>query len=79
VAWRGLTFRAPLDTTWHPVPSDLGSRNERAIAYLEAWQAHVGPGELLFAGRAAAAGRDELATATAVGAQYVTSRRTPWH
>ena len=36
VAWRGLTFRAPLDTTWHPVPSDLGSRKERAIAYLEA-------------------------------------------
>jgi hypothetical protein len=61
------------------VPSDLGSRKERALAYLAAWRAHVGQGELLFAGRKMAAGRDELATATAAGAQYVTSRRTLWH
>jgi hypothetical protein len=79
VAWRGLTFREPLEVSWHPVPSDLGSRKERALAYLSAWQTHVGPGALLFAGREAAAGRDELASATAAGAQYMTSRRTLWH
>jgi hypothetical protein len=79
VAWRGLTFRTPLDVSWHPVPSDLGSRKERALAYLGAWQTHVGPSELLFAGREAAAGRDELAMATSAGVQYVTSRRTLWH
>jgi hypothetical protein len=79
VAWRALTFRQPLATTWHPVPSDLGSRKERALAYLGAWLAHVGPGELLFAGRESAAGREELAAASAESAGYVTSRRTLWH
>ena len=79
VVWRALTFRAPLDDAWHPVPSDLGSRKDRAEAYHAAWQAHVGRGQLLFAGREAAAGRDELVGAAAAGADYVTSRRTLWH
>ena len=79
VAWRALTFRDPLDVAWHPVPSDLGSHKERATAYQEAWIAHVGPGELLFAGREGAAGRGGLAASAATGAQYVTSRRQLWH
>jgi len=79
VAWRALTFRDPLDVAWHPVPSDLGSHKERATAYQEAWNAHVGPGELLFAGREGAAGRASLTAATAAAAPYVTSRRQLWH
>jgi hypothetical protein len=79
VVWRALTFRAPLATTWHPVPSDLGARKERALTYHAAWEAHVGPGELLFAGREAAVGREELASAASESADYVTSRRTLWH
>jgi superfamily II DNA or RNA helicase len=79
VIWRALSFRAPLGESWHPVPSDLGGRKERAIAYHEAWQANVGPGQLLFAGREAAAGREELASAASASAGYVTSRRTLWH
>ena len=77
--WRALTFKAPLDESWHPVPSDLGSHKDRATAYHTAWQMHVGPGQLLFAGRESAAGRDESASAAAAGADYVTSRRTLWH
>jgi superfamily II DNA or RNA helicase len=79
VVWRGLTFRAPLEVAWHPVPSDLGSHKDRALAYHAAWQAHVGPGQLLFAGRESAAGREQLASAAAAGAGYITSRRTLWH
>ena len=79
VVWRALTFKEPLDESWHPVPSDLGSHKDRATAFHVAWQMHVGPGQLLFAGRESAAGRDESATAAAAGADYVTSRRTLWH
>ena len=79
VFWRAVTFRAPLAQSWHPVPSDFGSHKQRALMYHAAWLRHVGPGELLFAGREAAAGRDELADAAAAGADYVTSRRTLWH
>jgi hypothetical protein len=79
VVWRALTFRAPIEESWHPVPSDLGSRKERAEAYHAAWVANVGPGQLLFAGRAAAAGRDELASAASASSGYITSRRTLWH
>jgi len=79
IAWRALTFRALLAVAWHPVPSDLGSRKNRALAYHAAWRTHVGAGELLFAGREAAAGRDELIVAAATSAGYVTSRRTLWH
>ena len=79
VVWRALTFKEPLDDSWHPVPSDLGSHKERATAYHVAWQMHVGPGQLLFAGRESAAGRDESVSAASAGADYVTSRRTLWH
>jgi hypothetical protein len=79
VIWRALTFRSPLAESWHPVPSHLGTRKERALAYHAAWRANVGPGQLLFAGREAAAGRDELASAASASAGYITSRRTLWH
>jgi hypothetical protein len=79
VIWRALTFRLPLAESWHPVPSHLGTRKERALAYHAAWRANVGPGQLLFAGREAAAGRDELASAASASAGYITSRRTLWH
>ncbi|MCW2953906.1 MAG: type restriction enzyme res subunit, partial [Conexibacter sp.] len=79
VAWRALTFRAPLDVAWHPVPSDLGSHKRRADVYLAAYSAHLGPGTLLFAGREGAAGRDPLAAAAAADPQFVTSRRQLWH
>jgi superfamily II DNA or RNA helicase len=79
VVWRALTFRAPLDVAWHPVPSDLGSHKERAAAYAEAWHAHVGAGELLFAGREGAAGRAGLTASASASAQYLTSRRELWH
>ena len=79
VIWRALTFRSPLAESWHPVPSHLGTRKERALAYHAAWRANVGPGQLLFAGREASAGRDELASAASAGAGYITSRRTLWH
>jgi hypothetical protein len=79
VAWHALTFRDALDVSWHPVPSDFGSHKDRATTYHVAWQLQVGPGELLFAGRQSAAGREESATAAAAGAAYVTSRRTLWH
>jgi hypothetical protein len=79
VIWRALTFRSPLPESWHPVPSDLGSRKERALAYHAAWRAHVGPGQLLFAGRETAAGREKLASAAYPSASYSTSRRTLWH
>ncbi len=77
--WRALTFRDPLEVSWHPVPSDLGSHKERATTYHVAWQLHVGPGQLLFAGRQSAAGREESADSAAADAGYVTSRRTLWH
>ena len=79
VAWRALTFRAALEESWHAVPSDLGAHKERAEAYHAAWAAHLGPGELLFAGREGAAGRDRLAGAAAARPDYVTSRRVLWH
>jgi hypothetical protein len=79
VIWRALTFRSALAESWHPVPSHLGTRKERALAYHAAWRANVGPGQLLFAGRVAAAGRDELASAASASAGYITSRRTLWH
>jgi len=79
VFWRALTFGTPLGQAWHPVPSDLGSHKQRALTYHSAWIANVGPGELLFAGRESAAGRDQLASAAADEAGYVTSRRTLWH
>jgi hypothetical protein len=79
VIWRALTFRSPLAESWHPVPSHLGTRKERALAYHAAWRANVGPGQLLFAGRDTAAGREELASATSASAGYTTSRRTLWH
>ncbi|MEV4418965.1 DEAD/DEAH box helicase family protein [Patulibacter sp. NPDC049589] len=79
VVWRALTRRAPLDVAWHPVPSDLGRHKDRATAYLTAWTAHVGAGELLFAGREGAAGRSSLTAATSATAPYVTSRRELWH
>ena len=78
VFWRSLTFREPLGQAWHPVPSGFASHKQRAQSYCAAWIANVGPGELLFAGREAAAGRDELAIAAAAGAGYIT-RRTLWH
>jgi hypothetical protein len=77
--WRTLTGRPALSTAWHPVPSDFAAKKERAEAYHAAWCTNVGPGELLFAGREAAAGRDQLAAAAAARAEYVTSRRTLWH
>ena len=79
VAWRGLTLRAPLDIAWYPVPSIFGSHKQRADVYHAAWRANVGPGELLFAGREGAVGREGLAAAAAASAAYVTSRRTMWH
>lgn len=79
VAWRALTLRAPLEESWHPVPSDLGSHKDRAEAYHAAWTAHLGPGELLFAGREGVPGRDRLAGAAAARGDYVTSRRVLWH
>jgi superfamily II DNA or RNA helicase len=79
VAWRALTFRDPLVVSWHPVPSDLGSHKDRATTYYVAWQLQIGPGELLFAGRESAAGREESVDAAAASADYVTSRRTLWH
>jgi superfamily II DNA or RNA helicase len=79
VIWRALTFRSPLAESWHPVPSHLGTRKERALAYHAAWRANVGPGQLLFAGREAAAGRDELVGAASASAGYITNRRTLWH
>jgi hypothetical protein len=77
--WRALTGRSPLTVAWHAVPSDFSSKKERAETYRAAWCANVGPGQLLFAGREAAAGRDELVAAAATRADYVTSRRTLWH
>jgi hypothetical protein len=79
VIWRALTFRSPLAESWHPVPSNLGTRKERALAYHAAWRANVGPGRLLFAGREASAGRDELASAASANTGYITSRRMLWH
>jgi hypothetical protein len=79
VAWRALTFRAPLDVAWHPVPSDLGTHKDRATAYHAAWARHLGEGELLFAGREAAAGRDVRARSAAESPDYVASRRILWH
>jgi superfamily II DNA or RNA helicase len=77
--WRALTGRSPLTVAWHAVPSDFANKKERAEAYRAAWCANVGPGELLFAGREAAAGRDQLVAAAAARPDYVTSRRTLWH
>ena len=79
VAWRALTFRPALDTAWHPVPSDLGTHRERAGAYHAAWTRYLGPGELLFAGREASAGREQRTQSAAAGADYVASRRVLWH
>ncbi len=44
VVWRALTFKAPLDESWDPVPSDLGSHKDRATAYHTAWQDARRPG-----------------------------------
>jgi hypothetical protein len=79
VAWRALTFRKPLDTAWHPVPSDLASHKDRASAYHAAWSERLGAGELLFAGREDSAGREHRASAASDSADYVASRRVLWH
>jgi superfamily II DNA or RNA helicase len=79
VALRALTFRRPLDTAWHPVPSDLASHKDRATAYHGAWAKHLGDGELLFAGREDSAGRQQRTAAAAAGSEYVVSRRVLWH
>ncbi|WP_026910464.1 DEAD/DEAH box helicase family protein [Patulibacter minatonensis] len=79
VAWRALTGRPPLEVAWHAVPSDLGTHKDRATVYHRSWEAHVGPGELRFAGRTGATGRDALTAAASADAAYVTSRRTLWH
>jgi hypothetical protein len=79
VAWRALTFRPPLDVSWYPVPSDLGTHKDRALVFHGAWRRWVGPGELLFAGREASAGREQRAAAAAARAEYVASRRVLWH
>ena len=79
VAWRALTFRAALDTAWHPVPSDLASHKDRATTYHAAWGERLGAGELLFAGREDSAGRGHRASAAAESPQYVASRRVLWH
>jgi superfamily II DNA or RNA helicase len=79
VAWRALTFRRPLDTAWHAVPSDLASHKDRAEAYHAAWSERVGAGELLFAGREDSAGREHRASAAADRSDYVASRRVLWH
>jgi hypothetical protein len=77
--WRALTGRSPLTVAWHAVPSDFATKKERAEAYHAAWCVNVGPGELRFAGREAAAGREQLIAASAAAADYVTSLRTLWH
>jgi hypothetical protein len=64
---------------WHAVPSDFAANKDRAEAYLASWRENVGPGELRFAGREAAAGREELIAAAAASPDYLTSRRTLWH
>lgn len=79
VAWRALTFRPPLDTAWHPVPTDLGSHKARAEAYNAAWSERLGRSELLFAGREESAGRTQRTAAAAASAEYVVSRRVLWH
>jgi superfamily II DNA or RNA helicase len=78
-SWRALTRRAPLTVQWHAVPSDFAANKDRAEAYLASWRENVGPGELRFAGREAAAGREELIAAAAASPDYLTSRRTLWH
>ncbi|MCK9247768.1 MAG: DEAD/DEAH box helicase family protein [Solirubrobacteraceae bacterium] len=77
--WRTLTGRTVADVAWHPVPTDLGSHKRRAEAFAAAWATWLGPGELLFAGREGAAGRDALAIASAAAAAWTGSRRTLWH
>jgi hypothetical protein len=61
------------------VPSDLGTHKDRALVFHGAWKRWLGPGELLFAGREASAGREQRAAAAAARADYVASRRVLWH
>ncbi|MGE4428738.1 MAG: hypothetical protein AB7G37_19970, partial [Solirubrobacteraceae bacterium] len=77
--WRTLTGRPAAAVAWHPVPTDLGSHKRRAEAYAAAWASRLGPGDLLFAGREGAAGRDALGEASAAAETWTASRRTLWH
>ena len=69
--------RAPLTTTWHAVPDDLGRRKDRAEALAAAWRRWLGPAELRFTQREAA-GRAALAEAAAQESSYDTQRRAIW-
>ena len=68
---------APLTTTWHAVPDDLGRRKERAEALATAWRRWLGPAELRFTQRDER-GREALAEAAAQDWSYDTQRRAVW-
>ncbi len=68
---------APLTTTWHAVPDDLGRRKERAAALADAWRRWLGPATLRFTQRDEP-GRAALAEAAAQEWSYDTQRRAVW-
>ena len=68
---------APLATTWHAVPDDLGRRKDRAEALATAWRRWLGPAELRFTQRDER-GREALAEAAAQDWSYDTQRRAVW-
>jgi superfamily II DNA or RNA helicase len=63
--------------TWHPVPSDLARRKERAEAFHAAWRRWLGGSELVFCHGAGERGR-ELAVRASGAAVLETQRRRIW-
>lgn len=77
-AHRVLAGHVPASVVYHAVPTILGTRKQLATAFQQAWNRHVSPGDLVYAGSpegtgilAAQRGDDPFAITTQI--------RTLWH
>jgi hypothetical protein len=77
-ARRVLAGHVPASVVYHAVPAILGTKRQLATAFQQAWNRHVSPGDLVYAGSpegagilAAQRGNDPFAITTQI--------RTLWH
>jgi superfamily II DNA or RNA helicase len=75
--FRAATFREPFERRWEEVPSDLGSRKERAEVFARAWRRWLGPSELVFTQRSEK-GKEARAAAGAQSPEYQALPRRIW-
>jgi hypothetical protein len=74
---RAATLRAPFESRWVEVPSDLGRRKERAEVFARSWCRWLGPSQLIFTQRTDS-GKAARVAASAQATSYEAVRRRTW-